>query len=311
MQTDTSGSSTEPGAARNLRSFRLLIEFDGSEFAGWQIQRRGERTVQGCLTEAARRLSAGDGVRVTGSSRTDSGVHAEGLVANLRLESELGPEALRRALNGILPADVVILELAEAAPDFDARRDARWKAYRYAIWNAPDRSPRRARRALHVRQELDLAAMRLAASQLVGRHDFRCFQAAGSAVERTVRTLYRLEVLEAGPGDVAIEVEGTGFLRYMVRNIVGTLLEVGRGRRAAGEMSELISARDRARAGPTVAAHGLTLVRVGYSPHLAAKAPGSSAAAADAGLSPEGRPLAGGPAEAAAEHRVFSEKSQP
>ena len=279
------------------RCFRLLIEFEGSGFEGWQLQRRGERTVQGCIGDAAQRVT-GDAARVTGSSRTDSGVHAEGLVAGLRVATELTPDALLRALNGVLPHDLVVRALDEVSGDFDARRDAHWKAYRYAIWNAPDRSPLRARRALHVRKKLDLGAMREAASQLVGRHDFRCFQAAGSTVERTVRDLYRVDVLEQGEGEVAIEVEGSGFLRYMVRNIVGTLLEVGRGRRSPREMPALLSARDRTRAGPTAAAHGLTLVEVAYTPHPASARP-----------SPQGCGRREAAPHARADHPVFAEES--
>ena len=263
---DPAESLAAADSAEGARNFRLVLEFDGAGFEGWQIQRRGERTVQGCLHEAVDRVTGGP-ARITGSSRTDSGVHAEGLVASLRVATELAPEALQRALNGVLPNDVVIRELGEAALDFDARRDARWKAYRYAIWNAPDRAPLRAQRTLHVRQKLDLQAMSRAASQLVGSHDFRCFQASRSSVEHTIRTLYRVDVLQPGEGEVAVEIEGSGFLRYMVRNIVGTLLEVGQGRRDAEEMPELLLARDRTRAGPTAAARGLTLIEVSYTPH--------------------------------------------
>lgn len=279
------GGAEESPALAARRSFRLLLEFDGSDFEGWQIQRRSGRTVQGSLVKAVERVVAGR-ARVTGSSRTDSGVHAEGFVASLQVATDLTPETLQRALNAVLPRDVVIRELHEAAVDFDARRDACWKRYRYSIWNAPDRSPRRARRTLHVRQPLDLEAMRRAAEQLTGRHDFACFQAAGSAVEHTVRSLYRVDVLEQAEGEVTLEVEGAGFLRYMVRNLAGTLIEVGRGRRAAETIPQLIASCDRRLAGATAAPHGLSLIEVGYTPHPAeAQSPHSPS---EADHSPQG-----------------------
>ena len=284
------------------RYFRLVVEFDGSEFEGWQIQGRGERTVQGCLKQAAERLMGG-AAQVTGSSRTDSGVHAAAMAVSLRGETDLDPEALRRALNGVLPPDIAVLELAEASADFDVRRQARWKTYRYAIWNARERSPLRAGRWLHVRQALDVEAMRLAAAQLVGRHDFRSFQASGSGVTDTVRSLYRVEIQEPAPGEIVIEIEGSGFLRYMVRNLVGTLLEVARGRRRAEGIPALLAARDRSQAGPTAAPHGLTLVRVVYSPHPREVADGRTLAD-----SPSGRKE---PAQAIAGDGVSAGKSEP
>ncbi len=267
-ELDASAESDASPDPEVRRSFRLVLEFDGRDFEGWQIQRRGGRTVQGCVVEAVASVVAGK-ARVTGSSRTDSGVHAEGFVASLQVATDLDPRTLQRALNAVLPPDVVILELTEAPPDFDARRDACWKNYRYSIWNAANRSPKRSRRALHVRQKLNLEAMRRAAGQLIGRHDFACFQAAGSTTGHTVRGLYRVDVLQPAQGEVTIEVEGSGFLRYMVRNLVGTLIEVGRGRRAADGIADLIASRDRRRAGPTAAPHALCLIQVCYTPHSA------------------------------------------
>ena len=310
--TSTSGEGAEPaelaepgeGAGSTPRCFRLLLEFDGSGFEGWQLQRRGERTVQGCLLGAAQQIVGGSPA-VAGSSRTDSGVHAEGLVARLRAVTGMAAGELQRALNGVLPSDLVVREVVEVGADFDPQRDACWKAYRYQIWNARERSPLRARRALHVPQELDLSAMRRAAGHLVGRHDFRCFQgrAADGGVEQTVRELYRVEVLQPAESEVAVLVEGSGFLRYMVRNIVGTLLEVARGRREAADMPALLASRDRTRAGPTAAAHGLTLERVGYQPYPSRPARRSP--------SPQHPATPTGPARAPSEQVVSAGKSGP
>lgn len=246
-----------------MRSFRLTLEYDGRDFCGWQVQPGGRRSVQGTLEEAARQV-AGGSVEVSGASRTDAGVHAEGQVARLRAATTLAPEILARALNGVLPADLAVREVARAPEAFDPRRDARSKLYRYAIWNGPRRSPLRAARSLRVERPLDRAAMREAASQLRGTHDFRSFQAARSDPGSGLRTLSRLDLVELAPGELCLYVEGDAFLRHMVRILTGTLLEVGRGRRAASGLPALLAARDRRAAGPTAPAHGLTLVRIRY-----------------------------------------------
>jgi tRNA pseudouridine38-40 synthase len=245
------------------RTFRLTLEFDGADFQGWQIQPSGRRTVQGELEIALARVT-GERARTVGSSRTDAGVHAEGLVASVRLDTALEPERLQRALNGSLPEDVAVREVALAPDGFDARRDATGKLYRYSLWNAPERAPLLRRRALCLLRPLDLERIRAAAAQLVGRHDFASFQAAGSEVTTTVRTLRRLDVTGAAGEAVDFWFEGDGFLRQMVRNLSGTLIEVGSGRRDPEGMTALLAARDRRRAGPTAPAHGLTLVSVRY-----------------------------------------------
>ncbi|TMA22103.1 MAG: hypothetical protein E6J87_26775 [Deltaproteobacteria bacterium] len=151
-----------------------------------------------------------------------------------------------------------------AHDDFDARRDATGKLYRYSLWNAPERAPLRRRRALCLLRPLDLARMRAAAAQLVGTHDFASFQAAGSEVQTSVRTLWRVDVTGEPGADVDLWFEGGGFLRHMVRNLSGTLIEVGSGRRDPEGMTALLAARDRRRAGPTAPAHALTLISVRY-----------------------------------------------
>ena len=246
-----------------MPNFRLTLEYDGADFAGWQAQRSERRTVQETLEGVLARLT-GSPARVCGAGRTDAGVHAEGQVASVALATALDPAALQRALNGLLPADLAVVDAERASDDFDARFEARGKRYRYRVWNAPHPSPLRLTRAHWVRRPLDLAAMRDAAAALVGTHDFASCQAAGSGVTSSVRSLRRLDVEGAARGEVRLLVEGDGFLRHMVRILAGTLLEVGVGRRAAGGMAALLAARDRRRAGPTAPARALTLVRVFY-----------------------------------------------
>ncbi len=247
-----------------MRHFRLVLEYDGAGFEGWQIQPGETRTVQGALVRAAQKLSGGGEVVVRGSGRTDSGVHAAGQVASVALDTELDAEALLRALNGNLPRDVVVHDVEPCDEAFDPRRLAKTKCYAYAVWNGALRSPLRTARYVHVPAPLDLPAMREAVLGLKGEHDFASFQAAGSDVEHTVRTLHRIRVSGDSGGEVFFEFEGTGFLRHMVRNLVGTLLEVGQGRREPDSMAGLLEARDRALAGPTAPAHGLTLAWVEY-----------------------------------------------
>jgi len=245
------------------RTFCLTLEYDGTGFAGWQRQAQGERTVQACLETALADL-AGASVRVSGSGRTDAGVHALAQVASVVLTTRLEPGELQRALNARLPADLGVRDVVVAPEDFDARYSASGKHYRYAIWNGPARSPLRARRFAFVPGALDLGAMREGAAPLVGEHDFACFQAAGSGITQTVRELREVRVAGEPLGEIQLDVEGSGFLRHMVRNLAGTLIEVGQGRRLPGDMTDLLATRDRSRAGPTAPAHGLTLVSVAY-----------------------------------------------
>jgi tRNA pseudouridine38-40 synthase len=246
-----------------LTNFRLILEYDGTDFEGWQVQGAGHRTVQGLVVAALEALASGP-VSLTGSGRTDAGVHAEAQVANARLETRLDALALRDALNATLPEDIAVRAVDRVVDDFDARRDAISKRYRYTIWNHPLRSPLRARCSWWVREPLDVAAASKAATQLVGEHDFASFQAAGSSVQTSVRRLLAAEVSGRSGEAIYLDFEGQGFLRYMVRNLVGTLVEVGRGRRSPGAIPEILAARDRAAAAATAPAQGLTLVGVHY-----------------------------------------------
>jgi tRNA pseudouridine38-40 synthase len=255
----------EGQALRALPNWKLVLEYDGTDFEGWQAQPGDPppRTVQTTLQAALEAITGGP-VAVFGAGRTDAGVHAAGQVASVRAATRLGAEELHRALNAHLPRDVAVHRLEAAAPGFHARRDARSKLYVYRIWNAPVRAPLRERFALHVRGRLDLDALREGAASLVGTHDFASFRAAGGSGRTSVRTLSRVEWRGEAGGELQLEVEGTGFLRHMVRNLVGTLLEIGRGRRSASSLPRLLAARDRTLAGPTSPPHGLTLIRVDY-----------------------------------------------
>ncbi len=246
-----------------MTNFRFIIEYDGTDFEGWQAQGEDHRTVQGCIAEALATL-AGEPVSLMGSGRTDAGVHAEAQVANARFETRLREVELQRALNATLPPDVAIRAVHRVDDDFDARRAALSKRYRYTIWNHPLRSPLRARTSWWVRAPLDLSAIEKAAGELLGEHDFASFQATGSQVKSSVRTLLGAELSGSAGGALQLEFEGDGFLRYMVRNLVGTLVEVGRDRIAPDAIAGILSACDRAAAAATAPAHGLTLVSVRY-----------------------------------------------
>lgn len=272
-----SGEAAGPGA----RGFRLVLEYHGRDFEGWQRQAgtREARTVQGVLADAVESVT-GRAPRIRGAGRTDAGVHAMGQVASVRVETDLAPEALARALNARLPADVAVCRLDEVAPDWDALREARGKHYRYRLWNGPVRSPLRADRLAWVREPLDVGAMRQAGRAFEGRHDFAALQGAGSDVRTTVRTIERLEIGGRAGAEIVFEVEGEGFLRHMVRNLVGTLIEIGRGRWPSERAAAILASGDRAEAGPTAPAHGLVLVAVRDTWRGAASAASSGAGTA-------------------------------
>ena len=242
---------------------KLTLEYDGTDFVGWQVQPNG-RSVQQELEKGIERL-CGEPVRVTGAGRTDAGVHARGQVASLRAPRELPLRAWTAGLNALLPDDVACLR-AEAAPEgFDARRWARGKRYTYAILETPVRSPLERGRAWEIRRPLDVDAMRRAAPALLGVHDFSAFRAADCPARTTVREMRRLEIGQNG-SRLELAVEATAFLKHMVRNIVGTLVEVGHGRREVDSLAALLEGRDRTQAGPTAPAHGLVLDEVFYLP---------------------------------------------
>lgn len=245
------------------RTFKLTIAYDGTDFIGWQRQATGV-SIQGLLEDALGDLD-GRPVAVTGAGRTDAGVHARGQVATARLDREIEAAAVVRAVNIRLPPTVRVLEASPAPDGFHPRFDARLKTYRYRIWNADVMSPFERPYAWHVPMKLDITAMAAAAAMLCGTHDFAAFQGTGSDTQTTVRTVVRSAV-EREPGSplVVYEAAGEGFLRHMVRNIAGTLVEIGRGRYAASWIGDVLASRDRTAAGPTAPPHGLFLMAVGY-----------------------------------------------
>jgi tRNA pseudouridine38-40 synthase len=254
-----------------VRILKLTLAYDGTRLVGWQRQAEGD-SVQGVLEDALARFE-GRPVTVHGAGRTDAGVHALGQGASAEVSFAHDAATLARALNAQLPDDVRVLSVEEAAPGFHARFSARAKRYRYCIRNGPVISPFERAFAWHVPQPLDVDAMRRAAARLLGRHDFSSFRSVGTEVPDPVRTLHASAVVEtAGAvpwlGDtgplLTYEVSGDGFLRHMVRAIVGTLVEVGRGWRDPAQTDTLLQAKDRARAGATAPPHGLFLVRVDY-----------------------------------------------
>jgi tRNA pseudouridine38-40 synthase len=248
-------------------NFKLLIQYDGTDFHGWQIQ-ENERTVQGELQRVLS-LIEGEDVYVCGSGRTDAGVHAEGQVANVKLKKPFTPEQLRAAINGNLWRDVRICQVEKVADDFHARFSAKGKTYIYRVINAPVISPFWVRYAHHEARPLNVGKMNEAARFFLGEHDWTAFSAANSDAENRVRTINEFIVeskwdSRSNSSLIEFRITGNGFLRYMVRSIVGTLLEVGRSEKDFETIQTAIVSGDRNLAGPTAPAHGLTLLKVFY-----------------------------------------------
>jgi tRNA pseudouridine38-40 synthase len=244
-----------------VRRVRLTVEYDGTDFVGWQRQPNGP-TVQAALEDALQRMT-GAPVLVRGAGRTDAGVHALGQVACFDTDATIPLVGFRRGLNQLLPRSIAVVAAAEAPPDFDARRSARGKLYRYSIWNADSRSARHDRFTWHLPRPLDLARMRAACAPLIGRHDFAAFRAADCERKTTTRTLRRLDVTRTGDL-VDVDVEADAFLKNMVRILAGTLAEAGLGKVTADDVARALASRDRKLSGPTAPPWGLTLVRVNY-----------------------------------------------
>ncbi len=241
--------------------FKAIVEYDGTEYVGWQLQPNG-RTIQGVFEDAIRSM-LGESVRVVAAGRTDAGVHAAGQVISFQLQRSIATDRLLGGLNALTPRDIVIRTIEPVADDFDPRRRARSRVYVYRIWNARWPSPFWRRYAWHIARPLDRDAMQAAAAHLLGEHDFTSFQAAGCDADHPVRRVLRSEITAADQL-ITYTIEATAFLRHMVRNIIGTLVEVGSGERAAADLPRLLAARDRKSAGPTAPACGLCLTQVKY-----------------------------------------------
>ena len=249
-----------------MRSIKLTLAYDGTDFLGWQTQQSG-RTVQATLEETIAKITGARSATLA-SGRTDAGVHALGQVVSFRTESRLPVEVLQRALNAELPHSLAVLEAAEVHDSFHATHDALCKRYRYVIHDGPIRDIFSRRYAWHFTYgRLDVDAMQRAAAALIGTHDFSSFETTGAPRKTSVRTVYDL-CIERGRGErahfVTLEIEANGFLYNMVRTIVGTLVDVGRGARPESWPGEVLEAMDRRRAGRTAPPQGLFLVAVQY-----------------------------------------------
>jgi tRNA pseudouridine38-40 synthase len=244
------------GSTRNVR---LVIAYDGGAFAGWQRQ-LGVSTVQETIETVLARLTQAK-VTLRGAGRTDAGVHAEAQLATFYSETKLSCLRLHKGLNGLLPPTIAIRSVEDVASTFDPRRHNGGKHYRYQIYRRQHRDTHHVQRAWHLFGPLDLEAMARAGQALVGCHDFAAFRASDCQRETTVRTIYRVGVRTRG-ALVLLDVEGTAFLKYMVRIIAGTLVDVGRGRIPESRVAELLASGDRKAAGITAPAAGLTLQRV-------------------------------------------------
>lgn len=244
-----------------MRTIRLIIEYDGTAYAGWQLQPNGlslQEVVEGALAEVL-----GEGVRLISSGRTDAGVHARGMTAHFITPRDLPLSAFREGTNRHLPRDVAIREASEAPADFHARFDARGKWYRYTLYLGSVRSPLAARTSWHIRSALDFDAMSAGAEAFVGTHDFAAFRSSACEAKTTERTIFSVDL--SREGDLLhIDVKGSGFLKNMVRVMVGTLLEIGLRKRPPGDVGLLLREGCRTRAGRTAPPCGLCLMEVWY-----------------------------------------------
>lgn len=248
-----------------MRCIKLTLAYDGTAYLGWQRQAKG-KTIQGVLEEALTQIT-GSSCRIVASGRTDAGVHALGQVVAVWMEHHLPVSVLQKALNAVLPADIVVLAAEEMAPTFHPIRDAKRKRYRYYLWDAPTRPVFWRHYVWHFWRGLDCEKMQQGARYLIGHHDFSAFETHGAKRKSSTRTIFGLEVTrqEADlPQLIVFDVQADGFLYNMVRNIVGSLVEVGRGARPPEWIGQVLASRDRRNAGPTAPPQGLFLVSVSY-----------------------------------------------
>lgn len=247
-----------------MRTFKLTIEYDGTDFQGWQIQAKGERTVQAEIEKVLLKIFQTP-IKIHGSGRTDTGVHAQGQVAHCHIKTDKSCEELTRALNGNLERDISILSIEDVPSDFHARFSVKSKTYRYSIINQPVRSALYRHYCLQFSQKLNIKRMKEEALSLIGEYDFRSFQASDPARKdrETIRTIHRIDIKKTN-NLITIDIEANGFLYKMVRNIVGTLLDIGTGKLPAGSMKRIRQERNRIKAGDTAKPHGLCLLEVNY-----------------------------------------------
>jgi tRNA pseudouridine38-40 synthase len=250
------------------RNIKLLLAFDGTGYAGWQKQ-KSDVTIQGVIEDRLHVMTGAHSC-LHGAGRTDAGVHALGMVANFETTAEIPCQGFVKGLNSMLPAEIRVLGATEVEPGFHARRSAKAKTYWYNVTNGPVQLPTKRLYCTHVFTELDFVAMRTGLKHVTGSHDFSSFEGSGSrdpelAGRGAVRTIFMASLKKIGERNYRFIITGDGFLRHMVRNIVGTMLEVGQGKLAASEVAAILAARDRSAAGPTAPARGLFLKEVLYT----------------------------------------------
>ncbi|MDD4953668.1 MAG: tRNA pseudouridine(38-40) synthase TruA [Candidatus Omnitrophica bacterium] len=246
------------------RNIRLQIEYDGSNYCGWQSQKiRRSKTIQETIEKVLRRVLQ-EKIRLVASGRTDAGVHARAQVANFKTCSKISPEKLQNALNGLLPEDISVSKIEEVPVSFHSCLGAKSKTYRYTILNRRFPSALLAGRVYFYPYPLDLGLMRSQAKSLLGRHDFSAFCASNSGAKSKIRTIRKISVKRKKDGLLEIEIEADGFLYNMVRNIVGTLIQIGRGKQGARNLKRVLDSKNRGLAGPCVPAGGLSLIKVQY-----------------------------------------------
>lgn len=241
---------------------KLILEYDGTDYVGWQLQQNG-KSIHQAVQDALDRL-LGERVPITGAARTDSGVHAAGQVACFTTSRVLPLKAYWMGLSQLLPKDIAVVSASEVPEEFDPRRQCKGKRYRYLISNRRARSPLRRRTHWEIFQPLDLAAIAAGSGALLGRHDFSAFRAANCQAAHGLRELRELSISGRAGDEIEFQVEGTAFLKHMVRNIVGSLVEVGRGKQPPEWIARVLASKDRRLAGPTAPAVGLTLLEVTY-----------------------------------------------
>ncbi len=244
-----------------MKNIKIIIEYDGTNYFGWQRQ-KNQRSIQECIEEALYKLT-GENISLIGSSRTDSGVHARGFVANFKTNSTIPPEKFKDALNTKLPIDIVVKWSEEVHLDFHARYDCKGKTYKYTILNEEVRSPLMRNYTYLVKDNLDIKSMEEACKYFIGKHDFEAFKSTGSSVKTSIRTISELYLVK-NENLIEIYVSADGFLYNMVRIIVGTLIEVGRGKIAPEDIKDIIISKDRNKTGKCVPAQGLVLEKVFY-----------------------------------------------
>lgn len=258
-----------------MKNIKLTLEYDGTNYSGWQIQRDPHRSIQKILYDCILKVS-GEGVKLISSGRTDSGVHALGQVVNFKTESKMEGPVWKRAINSLLPEDITVLKSEDVETTFHSRFDAKSRVYSYIILNQESQSAFLRNYTYHIPFPLDLDRMKRASSAILGEHDFSSFRASSCSAKRPIRRIIDIiignEIMAKIPwvsystegNIITITIEATAFLHHMARNIIGTLIEIGRGRFGLEKMAEIIQAKDRTKAGPTAPPHGLYLVTVKY-----------------------------------------------